>query len=370
MIWCAAHTPLFSQCAVSGGPGPFSFVELRAHLMGLSGDGGARITLFGSCPGDTNARVRFRLDTTRPLGGLIVSPSEGITPAEVQFGVDPKLYGEDFPRTASQAVFFTTVDQTPTARLSVNIRTTFVTATGPPTISSVVNAASLAPSIAPGAVVLIRGTSLASRSSHTLDATGTYPTTLGRTTVTFNGIPAPLLETGPIAIQAVVPYGLAGTSAAQVVVTQFADSAAQRVSAAFSVPVAESSLGIFNRAQCPICPHPIQNCDENGCTTNTSDNPAAKGSIITLFATGLPPPPGPQSDGAVTILPRLNLGTSITIGGKPAQLLYAGPEPYQVRGVIQINARIPENIASGAQPIVLTVDQISTAPQQVSVAVR
>jgi len=206
-----------------------------------------------------------------------------------------------------------------------------------------------------------------------LDQTGLYPTTLGRTSVTFNGIPAPLLSSSPAAIKAVAPYAIAAQTAAQVVVTHYPQSSLEEASTAFSVPVADTSLGIFTRIQTSGIPIEIQNCDADGCSSNSAENPAPPGSIVTLYATGVAPWAGPGVDGAVaTVLqlypPLAMMG--LTIGGQPAQILYGGLAPYQVWGMFQVNARIPEGIGSGPQPVVLTVGQASNASQQATVAVQ
>lgn len=60
----------------------------------------------------------------------------------------------------------------------------------------------------------------------------------------------------------------------------------------------------------------------------------------------------------------------MTIGGQPAQVQYSGPAPLQATGVIQINAVIPDNVASGPQPVVLTIGPTSNTQQQVTVAVQ
>jgi uncharacterized protein (TIGR03437 family) len=284
-------------------------------------------------------------------------------------GVDPNQVGNSFPGTRSALLRFTTVDQTPPATILVTVSVTLTTP-DPPVIQSVVNAALLEPILTPGAVVLIRGTSLGPNISATLNQTGLYPATLGNTTVTFNGIPAPLLSSSPTAIKAVVPYGIAGQATAQVVVTHYPQSTEEQVSAAFSVPVAETSLAIFSRTQTGDWQNDIQNCDANGCSPNSAENPAPPGSIIVFFATGVAPWAGPGVDGSVAIVPRLYLGAGLTIGGQPAQILYAGVAPYQVWGVFQVNARVPEGIGSGPQRVVLTVGQAGNASQQVTVAVQ
>jgi len=175
----------------------------------------------------------------------------------------------------------------------------------------------------------------------------------------------------------VAPYGIAGQAAAQVVVTHYPQSTVEQVSALFSVPVTDTSLGIFTRTQTSGIPVEIQNCDAEGCSPNSAENPAPPGSIITLFATGVAPwagaYAGPGVDGSVAIVPQLYAywsTLSLTIGGQPAQILYAGTAPYQVWGVFQVNARVPQGVASGPQPVVLTVGQASNASQQATVAVQ
>jgi len=334
------------------------------------GYGGMAIGMSASCPGEPSARVKFKLDTTgRPDSGLIVSPSSGTTPVQVDVGVDPNRVGNWFPGQFNSFLFFTTVDQTPPATTSLTVRVT-ITKPDSPVIGSVVNAASVAPVVTPGAVVLIRGTSLGPNMSASLDQTGLYPTTLGNTTVTFNGMPAPLLSSSPTVIKAVAPYGITGQAAAQVVVTHYPKSSVEQLSAPFSVPVVDTSLGIFSRAQTGDCQNQILNCDANGCSPNSAENPAPPGSIIVFWATGVAPWVGPGVDGSVAIVPRLYIGAELTIGGQPAQILYAGVAPYQVWGVFQVNARVPQGIGSGPQPVVLTIGSNNNSQQQVTVAVQ
>jgi uncharacterized protein (TIGR03437 family) len=327
----------------------------------------------GICPGEPDdAHIKFKLDAASDRDNfLIVSPSTGTTPLEVQVGVNPDSVANSFPGSGPVFLRFTTVDQTPPSTPPVVVRVT-ITTPDPPVIRSVVNAASLAPVITPGAVVLIRGTSLGPNISARLDQTGLYSTTLGNTTVTFNGIAAPLLSVSPTVIQAVAPYGIAGQRAAQVVVTHYPQSTVGQDSTPFSVPVADTSLGIFTRTQTGGIAVEIQNCDTDGCFPNSAENPAAHGSIVVLFATGVAPWVGPGVDGSVAIVPRLyNAGRmGLTIGGQPAQILYAGVAPYQVWGMFQANARITQGIGPGPQALVLTLGQATSASQPATIAVQ
>ena len=60
---------------------------------------------------------------------------------------------------------------------------------------------------------------------------------------------------------------------------------------------------------------------------------------------------------------------SLTIGGQPAKILYAGAAPNQV-SLLQVNAVVPSGIGSGPQPVVLTIGASDNAKQGVTVAVQ
>jgi len=46
---------------------------------------------------------------------------------------------------------------------------------------------------------------------------------------------------------------------------------------------------------------------------------------------------------------------TVSIGGQPAQVLYAGAAPGLVAGVMQVNVRIPDGIGTGVVPVILQV---------------
>jgi len=77
-------------------------------------------------------------------------------------------------------------------------------------------------------------------------------------------------------------------------------------------------------------------------------------------------------DGSVSMIPR-NFDysqVSLTIGGQPPRILYGGSAPYRVWGMVQVNAVVPNGLGSGPQPVVLTVGQLTTASQPVTVFVQ
>jgi uncharacterized protein (TIGR03437 family) len=53
---------------------------------------------------------------------------------------------------------------------------------------------------------------------------------------------------------------------------------------------------------------------------------------------------------------------SVTIGGKSAEVLYAGAAPGLISGVLQVNVRLPDGIASGAVPVEVRVGSASSQP--------
>jgi len=73
----------------------------------------------------------------------------------------------------------------------------------------VVNAASFGSPVAPGGIASIFGTSLA---SGTLSASPPFPSSLGGTSVTMNGITAPVLFVSPGQVNVQVPAAVGGGS--------------------------------------------------------------------------------------------------------------------------------------------------------------
>ncbi|MBV8729572.1 MAG: hypothetical protein JO336_07165, partial [Acidobacteriia bacterium] len=83
-------------------------------------------------------------------------------------------------------------------------------------LRAVTNAASnQAGAIAPGEIVVLYGSAIGPShfQSYRLDANGMVPTSVAGTSVTFNGIAAPVLYTSPVQVAAVAPFGLTGQSA-------------------------------------------------------------------------------------------------------------------------------------------------------------
>jgi sugar lactone lactonase YvrE len=113
----------------------------------------------------------------------------------------------------------------------------------PVLISAVLDAANeRATAVTPGKIVVIYGAGLGPAST-TLNApiNSAFGTQVAGTSVTFNGVSAPMIYASGTQVSAIVPYEMAGATTAQVVVTSQSG-----VSAAFSVAVAPSAPSFFS----------------------------------------------------------------------------------------------------------------------------
>ncbi len=228
--------------------------------------------------------------------------------------------------------------------------------------SGMVDAASAQPgAVTPGKIVVLYGSRIgpANLTGAQLGADGRLATNLGGTQVLFDGAPAPLLYASSGQVAAIVPYGVDGKLGTQVQVQNGAlasDAVAMPVT-----PVAPSifSIDYTGRGQGAIV-------NQDGVTVNSSSAPAAKGSVISIYATGEGQTDPAGIDGqfaAGSALPRPKLPVRVTIGGKAAEVLYAGAAPGQVAGLLQVNARVPEDAASGEAPVVVQVGDAASQPR-------
>jgi uncharacterized protein (TIGR03437 family) len=182
--------------------------------------------------------------------------------------------------------------------------------------------------------------------------------------VLFDGVAAPMIysQTGQVA--AVVPYSLAGKTTTQVTVEyQGVSSAAEPMAVAASAPA------IFTLNANGLGQGAILNQDYS---LNTGLNPAAGGSIVMLWATGGGLTSPPSTDGVIagSVPSKLLLPVSVTIGGIPAEVIYAGPAPGLVAGALQVNVRVPLNVSPAVDiPVQLQVGN-AVSPPGVTVALQ
>lgn len=222
------------------------------------------------------------------------------------------------------------------------------------TSAGVLNAASYAGGgVAPGEIVVIFGQNLGPAALATLVLTGDglgVAKELEQTRVLFDGIPAPMIYTSAGQVSAVVPYGIAGRGTVNVQ-TEYRGVRSNAV----SLPVLDAVPGLFTRDASGTGAAAALNQDGS---VNSADRPAPAGSVIVLFGTGDGLPDPVPADGAVITgapLPKPQFPVNVLVDGQPAELLYAGAAPSLVAGVLQLNVRLPADVAGAAVPIRLSV---------------
>ncbi len=233
-----------------------------------------------------------------------------------------------------------------------------------PMLTALVNGASLLPgAIAPGEIVSLFGDlGAAANAGPSIGATGHVRSDSYGTRVFFNGVAAPLTYVSRWQINAVVPYEVAGPSA-----TVEIERSGTRT-AVHAVPVAAASPALFTQSGSGQGAAAILNQDNS---LNTSANPAARGSIIQVFATGEGHTIPAATTGEVT---QTNLKTpllhvSATIGNREAGVLSATAAPNAIAGLFQVNIRIPNDAPAGSVPVVLRLGNY-TSPASATVAIK
>ncbi|HKW99611.1 MAG TPA: hypothetical protein VJN43_17860 [Bryobacteraceae bacterium] len=217
----------------------------------------------------------------------------------------------------------------------------------------VVNAASYsAAGVSPGEIVTIFGSLLGSQIPSTLelDADNLLANELSGTRVLFDGTPAPLIYAFNKQVSGIVPYTVAGKSTTRLTVEYQGFPSAD-----MALPVLPSAPGVFTLDASGRGPGAILNQDYS---VNTPEMPAARGSIVMIYATGEGETNPPGVDGRINgaDLPKPKLEVTVAIGNVRAEVLYAGAATGQVAGLLQVNVRVPESAPAGpAVPVVVTI---------------
>ncbi len=240
----------------------------------------------------------------------------------------------------------------------------------PPALSQVVNAASgISGGVSPGEIVSLRGYGAGASqvSGLKLDASGAVTSALNGLQVTFDGKPAPLLYTSAYQTNLIVPYEVAGKSSTLVQVT-YAAASGNLQTASWTLPVVATAPAIFSVDSTGTGQAAVVNQDG---AVNSAGNPAARGSIVSIYATGEGQTSPAGVTGSVTQTntkaPLANV--TVTIGGITAATQYVGSAPDAVSGLLQVNAYVPQNVTPGiAIPIALTLGNATS--QTLTMAIK
>ena len=287
---------------------------ITSVIGGLTSPSGLAFASDGSLViADTGANVVRRLSTSGVLSALAGTGAAGFSgdgnsaldaqlnaPSGIALGANGALLVADSGnnRIRSLTPVFVAAD---TATVSVD------------------NAASLAAgSIAPGEIVTVFGAGFGTNAQ-----------------LLFNGKAATLFYTSATQINALAPASLAANSTAAISVV--VDGSAI---AGAAVPVLPAAPGIFTTGATGQAA-----ANNQDGSLNSESNPAARGSIVSLYATGQGSNPS---------------NVTLTIAGYNAPLLFAGPAPG-FPGLMQINAQIPCGfLPPGIQAVVLSIGSVSS----------
>jgi uncharacterized protein (TIGR03437 family) len=196
-------------------------------------------------------------------------------------------------------------------------------------------------------------------------------TTLGDMQVLFNGTPAPLYYTSPTQVNFLVPQNAPTSGAADVIIQQ---ASTGQVFGAGMVSMNAVAPAIFTLEYTGTFRQAAVLNQDN--TVNSKTNPAARGSVIQIYATGQgvvshqPADGVPVNDANSTTpqTPRVLLGTGFvdsvaTLPGDPTDgkwVKYSGLAPG-LPGMWQINVQIPMSVAPGQQPLAIVYNGIGSA---------
>jgi uncharacterized protein (TIGR03437 family) len=310
--------------------------------------------------GSSGAPVAFTATANAPW--VTIAPAAGTTPVNMTVSVNTST----LPQGVSSALITIVPAGTQTpVNVAVNVN---VGAAAEPVLTGIVNAASFAPGpLAPGEIITIFGTNLGGIDAMPLRITdrNRLDTTLGETRVFIDDIAAPLLYVSAGQVSAIVPYEVYGRSTVRVQL----ERAGMRT-AARDLRVVDAVPSIFvldTTGQGAIL-------NQDG-GTNGPQNGADAGSVISIFATGegQTTPAGVNGQLASLTLADLAhplLPVTARIGGRDAEVLYAGSAPGVTAGALQVNVRIPTDAPRGAAvPVSINVGGFSSQPG-VNVAIK
>lgn len=331
---------------------PTSSVTLLSNLTSVGPSDTTLLTATVSTLSGSNTpvgAVTFTAGSTS-LGSATLVGSAGVATATVA------VLGSQLPTgtTTVVATYNGNSGSTPvTSSVALNVRTSGTSSNGTPAVTGAAEAASFQTVYSPGMIVTVFGSQLSSSTASA--ASVPLPVTLSGVSATVNGVTAPLLYVSPSQMNIQVPYETAIGPATLVI-----DNNGALTMSTFNVQAA--SPGIFadftTRALVP-------------------SSSASRGSLGTLFLTGMgavspavPDGYAPASSTPVSALPQVQ-NISVTVAGIAASTTcstgcFAGI-PYGLSGVAQVNFQVPSGAPLGVQPVIVTVNGVSSTPAYLTV---
>ena len=310
--------------------------------------GSSPVRLTAAVAGPDNKSVRWSIS---PPIGKIAQTGEYTPPATVAGSVDVKVTATSFADNSRAATVTVTV-----------ISGSAISATAAGLLSA---ATYIGGGVTPGQIAVLfgKGFGPGDLAGLTLTADGNVSTISGGATITFDGVPAPMIYAVNGQLSAIIPYAVAGKSTTQMQVNY-----AGQQSSPVTVPVIAAAPGLFTNDASGKGQAVVLNQDFS---RNTAANPAARGSIVVFYGTGEGQTVPPGVDGRInnTVFPKPVLPLKVIMGGIDATVAYFGAAPGLVSGLFQANITVPAGVSPGDVPVVFIVGTASS-PIGVTVAVK
>ena len=295
-------------------------------------------TVSASNGGVPSGSVTFRIGTSAVGTATLVSGSAKVTLTGAVFVLGSNTISAEYSGSSSYA-----------SSTASTIVTVTAASTGPPTISGVTNAASFRTAYAPGMLLSIFGSQLAPA---TWSATSVpLPTQIWGVSVTVNGVSAPLLYASPSQLNVQIPYEVTVNETAVLSVSNNGKTANS------SIAIANAAPGVFVDSAFALVP----------------GSSGQGNQIMTLFVTGVgavapfvSTGAAPSAGTSIANLPKPQQNLTVTVGGLPAVVQFAGI-PAGLVGVVQVNYQIPQQAALGSNAVVVQIGNASSASAKLTV---
>ncbi len=218
----------------------------------------------------------------------------------------------------------------------------------------VVNAASYAARVSPGAIVSLFGLALSGPPAGAIALP--LLTTLGGSSLRVNRTDVPLFFSSTGQINAQLPFSLATGTASG---TMRRDGI---TGPAFSFQITDFSPGIFTVRQDGAGPGAILHASSG--VLVDPQNPARAGEFVSVFCTGLgqvtTPPDAGTAAGDTPLSTTLTQPT-VTMDNLPAVVQFSGLAPGFV-SLYQVNAQVPTGLGTGEHRLVISIGGVDSNP--------
>jgi trimeric autotransporter adhesin len=344
-----ANLTVTAAVTVSATPTSLSF----AYQAGGSLPSSQSIAVTGAA-----ANLPFSATVTSGAEWLSVNPTSGTvgtTATNLSVSVNPQSLAVN--RTYTGTIV---VAGTGTATGTTTINVTLAVSAPLPTITRVTNAASFnTGSVSAGEIITLFGSAMGPATLQSAPS-GSFPTDLGGVQVTVGGYLAPILYVRNDQISVVVPYEINRPIflATVPVIVRFLGQSSNGV----NLTQAATAPGIFTTGNGTGQAAALN----QNLSVNSAGNPVGKGEVVVLYLTG----EGQTTPTGVTGKITNNATTfpvsgqvTVTIGGQPASVQFAGEAPGLISGVMQVNAVVPTSLTNTSvtdMPVVVSVGGVQS----------